>query len=59
VLLDRSFPGGGTSRATQAGIGVYAKRPRANLELNMKGAELYPSLVRGWNRMWSCGWTAS
>ena len=45
TLLDRSFPGGGTSRATQAGIGVYAKKPRPNLALNMKGAELYPSLV--------------
>jgi glycine/D-amino acid oxidase-like deaminating enzyme len=45
ALVDRSFPGAGTSRATQAGIGVYAKKPRANLALNMKGAELYPSLV--------------
>ncbi|HTU03204.1 MAG TPA: FAD-dependent oxidoreductase [Candidatus Sulfotelmatobacter sp.] len=45
TLVDRSFPGGGTSRTTQAGIGVYAKKPRANLEMNMKGAELYPSLV--------------
>jgi sarcosine oxidase subunit beta len=45
TLVDRSFPGGGTSRATQAGIGVYAKQPRPNLDLNMKGAELYPSLV--------------
>ncbi len=45
TLVDRSFPGGGTSRATQAGIGVYPKKPRPNLELNMKGAELYPPLV--------------
>lgn len=45
VLMDRGFPGSGTSRATQAGIGVYAKKPRPNLELNMKGAELYPSLA--------------
>ncbi len=45
VLVDKAFPGAGTSRATQAGIGVYAKKPRANLLLNMKGAELYPSLV--------------
>lgn len=42
ALLDRGFPGSGTSRATQAGIGVYPKNPRANLEMNMKGAELYP-----------------
>jgi glycine/D-amino acid oxidase-like deaminating enzyme len=45
TLIDRSFPGGGTSRATQAGIGVFAKKPRANLLINMKGAELYPQLV--------------
>ncbi len=45
TLVDKGFPGGGTSRATQAGIGVYAKKPRANLLLNMKGAELYPQLV--------------
>ena len=45
ALVDRNFPGAGTSRATQAGIGVYAKKPRPNLELNMKGAELYPQLV--------------
>jgi len=45
ALLDRNFPGAGTSRATQAGIGVYSKKPRANLEMNMKGAELYPRLV--------------
>jgi sarcosine oxidase subunit beta len=45
ALLDRQFPGSGTSRATQAALGVYSKKPRANLELNMKGAELFPSLV--------------
>lgn len=45
VLIDRGFPGSGTSRATQAAIGVYAKKPRPNLELNMKGAELFPWLV--------------
>lgn len=45
VLVDRHFPGAGTSRATKAGIGVYSKKPRANLEMNMKGAELYPGLV--------------
>jgi glycine/D-amino acid oxidase-like deaminating enzyme len=45
TLVDRSFPGGGTSRATQAGIGVYAKKPHVNLLINMKGAELYPQLV--------------
>lgn len=45
TLVDRSFPGGGTSRATQAGIGVYPKKPQANLLINMKGAELYPHLV--------------
>jgi sarcosine oxidase subunit beta len=45
ALLDRQFPGAGTSRATQAGIGVYPKKPRANLRINMKGAELYPALV--------------
>ena len=45
ALVERNFPGAGTSRATQAGIGVYAKKPRPNLELNMKGAELYPPLV--------------
>lgn len=45
ALLDRSFPGSGTSKATQAGIGVYAKRPQANLLLNMMGAELFPPLV--------------
>ena len=45
AVVDRTFPGAGTSRATQAGIGVYAKKPRPNLALNMKGAELYPQLV--------------
>lgn len=45
ALLDRAFPCAGTSRATQAGIGVYSKKPRSNLELNMKGAELYPWLA--------------
>lgn len=45
ALVDRQFPGAGTSRATQAGIGVYSKKPRANLLINMKGAELYPQLV--------------
>ena len=45
VLLESGFPGCGTSRATQAGIGVYPKKPRPNLELNMKGGELYPLLV--------------
>jgi hypothetical protein len=45
TLVDQSFPGGGASRATQAGIGVYPKKPRPNLELNLKGAELYPSLA--------------
>lgn len=45
ALLDRSFPGSGTSRATQAGIGVYSKRPSSNLAMNMKGSELYPSLA--------------
>lgn len=45
ALVDRSFPGSGTSRATQAGIGVYSKKPRPNLELNMKGSEIYPSFV--------------
>ena len=44
-LVDRHFPGAGTSRTTKAGIGVYSKKPRANLEMNMKGAELYPGLV--------------
>lgn len=50
ALVDRSFPGEGTSRATQAGVGVYAKKPRANLEINMKGAALYPWLVARLNR---------
>jgi len=45
ALLDRQFPGAGTSKATQAGIGVYPKKPEANLLINMKGAELYPQLV--------------
>ncbi len=45
ALLDRGFPGSGTSRATQAGIGVYGKKPRPNTELNIKGSELYPSLI--------------
>lgn len=45
TLVERSFPGGGTSRTTQAGIGVYPKKPEANLLINMKGAELYPELV--------------
>ena len=44
TLLGRSFLAGNL-RVTQAGIGVYAKNPRPNLALNMKGAELYPSLV--------------
>lgn len=50
VLVDRDFPGSGTSRATKAGIGVYPKKPRANLRINMKGAELYPELVRRLDR---------
>jgi sarcosine oxidase subunit beta len=45
VLVEKGFPGMGTSRATQAGIGIYAKRPGANLLINMKGGELYPGLV--------------
>src|SRR5450756_106526 len=46
ALIDRDFPGSGTSRATMAGIGVYPKKPEANLLINMKGATLYPDLVR-------------
>lgn len=45
ALVDRAFPGYGTSRATKGGIGVYPKKPRANLELNIKGAALFPDLV--------------
>lgn len=45
VLVDKASPCAGTSRATQAGIGVYSKKPRPNLELNMKGAKLYPWLA--------------
>lgn len=45
ALVDRSFPGSGTSRATQAGLGVYSKKPRVNLELNLKGAELFAPLA--------------
>jgi succinate dehydrogenase/fumarate reductase flavoprotein subunit len=36
TLVERSFPGGGTSRASQAGIGVYPKKPQANLLINVK-----------------------
>jgi glycine/D-amino acid oxidase-like deaminating enzyme len=45
ILVDKGFPGGGTSKTTQAGIGVYPKKPSINLQLNMKGGELYPALV--------------
>ncbi len=45
ALLDREFPCSGTSRATQAGIGVYSKKSGPNLVMNLKGSELYPSLA--------------
>lgn len=58
ALVDRGFPGSGTSRATKAGIGVYPKKPRPNLEMNMKGAELYPLIAARLDReieLQNCG----
>jgi len=46
LVIDRQFPGAGTSGATQAWIWVHTKQPNWYAEFSMYSAELYPSLKK-------------
>jgi len=46
LVIDRQFPGVGTSGATQAWVWVHTKQPNWYAELSMYSAELYPSLKK-------------
>lgn len=46
LVIDRQFPGAGTSGATQAWVWVHTKQPNWYAEFSMYSAELYPALKK-------------
>jgi len=46
LVIDRHFPGAGTSGATQAWVWVHTKQPNWYAEFSMYSAEMYPILKK-------------